>query len=126
MGDLTAPFRQRPAVDQLDQNRDVTRLDDVKDVLAQPIHYRAGHTEPRHAAPGHSGRAEIFIPEGADAPADHDAGAGRKDIGQRDPEIDRRSQEHERQRPHHQAERLSDIEIPQSSGFLSGVDQSER
>ena len=120
MGDLAASFRQGLAVNQFDKNRDMACLDDVENVFPKPVHYSAGQAKAGNAAPSHRGCAELVIPEGANAPADPDTGAGGQNIGQCDSEIDGGTQEHERQCSAQQSESLSDIEIPHGSGSFWG------
>src|SRR5690606_28757387 len=63
MTDLRLPVRHRFAVDQLDQYRDMARLDDVKNVLASPVHDGAKQAETHDAAPHGRIGLEAFITE---------------------------------------------------------------
>src|SRR5690606_12589399 len=77
IGDLRTPLRHLFAVEQLDQHRDMPRLDDIENIFARQVHDDAHEPEPDHAAPYRRTRLKAGIAEPADAPAED-----RKSVGE--------------------------------------------
>src|SRR5690606_16379765 len=99
--DLRFPLRHRLAVDQLDQNGDVSGLDDVEDVFAHPIHDGAEDTEPGYPAPQGRAGLEPFVTEAADTIADARARSRHQHVTNGDAEIDGYAQHDERHGARH-------------------------